>query len=387
MIYSIPYIALVAVIGFAALYYESEQREDRRLYVELGCVGLFFVFFAFRGYISTDWTSYYNDFQKVELEYIWTNSYTSDTVSWRLEPGFTLLLWLCKSLTNSFISVNVVCAVITTILLMRFLRQRLDNPLLGLLLYVCFGGLMLNINLLRNAISILIFVNALPYIQQRRFVPFALLMLLGMMFHFSAVFYLFTYFFLHRRTPVWLFAAVVVVGHVVLIGKIPIFLGLVSLLLGDVGRQIQFMIEGYTSGQMEEAMSVLSIGNLERLFTICLILAFYRRLQEMREDSMLFINSYLIYVSLFLFFSEFRTLALRFSYLFFFAYWILWADLIRCFAIRNNRRLFLVFVGLYCVLKMHGQTNVIEDEYDNVLFGAKSYEERLYIFNRNYDES
>jgi hypothetical protein len=34
------------------------------------------------------------------------------------------------------------------------------------------------------------------------------------------------------------------------------------------------------------------------------------------------------------------------------------------------------------MLKMIGHTNVITSQYDNVLFGAKSYEERLYIHNR-----
>lgn len=52
------------------------------------------------------------------------------------------------------------------------------------------------------------------------------------------------------------------------------------------------------------------------------------------------------------------------------------------FFILNNRRLFLIFIGIYFILKMIGTTNMITSEYDNVLFGAKSYEERLYLHNR-----
>ena len=80
--------------------------------------------------------------------------------------------------------------------------------------------------------------------------------------------------------------------------------------------------------------------------------------------------------------SEFGTMSLRMSYLFMFSYWILWNDLIKCFFYENNRKLFLSFIGLYCVLKMIISTDMVTSKYDNVLFGIKSYEERLYIHNR-----
>ena len=70
------------------------------------------------------------------------------------------------------------------------------------------------------------------------------------------------------------------------------------------------------------------------------------------------------------------------SYLFMFAYWILWYDLVKCFAIESNRKLFLGFMFIYLSLKTVGLSNLITAEYDNVLFGIKTYEERLYIHNR-----
>lgn len=385
MIYSLPYILMVVVIGLAALYYQYEEREDYRRYTLWGVVALMFFFFAFRGYVSTDWTAYYADYQKCELENVWNNVYTSTKVLWRIEPGFTLLMWLCKMMVPNYIFLNVVCTAVNLVLLLRFLRRRLDNPVLGLLLFTCFGGLMLSINLMRNAISILIFVNTLHYIRQRRPLPFFLWNLLGMMFHISAVFFLPCYFFLHRSTNKWVFAAVFVVGNIIFLGRIPIFLSVANLVLGDAGGHLATVIENYTSGQMEEAAGI-SIGYLERLLTATLVWLYYDRLLEVRKDNMLFINSYLIYASLFFYFSEFRVLSLRFSYLFFFSYWILWADLPRCFALKNNRYLFIGFVALYCVLKTHGQMNNIVSEYDNMLLGGRSYEERLYIFNRNYDD-
>ena len=44
--------------------------------------------------------------------------------------------------------------------------------------------------------------------------------------------------------------------------------------------------------------------------------------------------------------------------------------------------LYIFIAAIYFILKMIGTTNMITSEYDNVLFGAKSYEERLYLHNR-----
>ena len=85
------------------------------------------------------------------------------------------------------------------------------------------------------------------------------------------------------------------------------------------------------------------------------------------------------------FLKEFFILSVRMSTLFITAYWILWADLVKCFHFKNNRLLFIAFITIYCTLKMIGMTNIITSDYDNVLFGTKSYQERLIIHHRSGD--
>ena len=129
-------------------------------------------------------------------------------------------------------------------------------------------------------------------------------------------------------------------------------------------------------------MKTLSIGYLERLFSGIIVFCYYDKLIEVREENKIFINAFIGYFLTALMLSEFSTISLRMSYLFMFSYWILWNDLIKCFFYENNRKLFLSFIGLYCVLKMIISTDMVTSKYDNVLFGIKSYEERLYIHNR-----
>lgn len=90
------------------------------------------------------------------------------------------------------------------------------------------------------------------------------------------------------------------------------------------------MVESYTSGNMAEA-KVLSIGYIERLFTGILIFCYYNKLICIRDENKMFINAFICYILLSLLLSEFGEISLRMSYLFIFAYWILWNDLIRCF--------------------------------------------------------
>ena len=130
----------------------------------------------------------------------------------------------------------------------------------------------------------------------------------------------------------------------------------------------------------------ISIGYLERLLTGILIICYYDKLIKVRKENIIFVNAFLAYISMTFFLSEMTVVSERMSGLFIFAYWILWPDLLMCMNIKNNRKLFMSFVFIYCIMKMIGMTKEKILEYDNLLFGGKSYNERLYIFNKNFEE-
>jgi hypothetical protein len=127
----------------------------------------------------------------------------------------------------------------------------------------------------------------------------------------------------------------------------------------------------------------ISVGYLERLFTGLLVFFYMDKLYERRKENILFVNAILLYYMMFFLFSEFDEISLRMSYLFIFSYWVLWPELISCFSVENNRRLFSIFLYVYCIMKIIGSTNFVTAQYDNLLFGIDSYQERLYIHNRN----
>lgn len=380
MIYSLPYVFIVVLFGGLALWAQSAD-DGLKKQIDVICFFVLLVFFGFRGFICDDWISYYPAFQKCEWDFINFNVFEYN-IEWPFEPGFTFLMCLCKSIFDNFHFLVFVCTLINTILLFNFLKDKVNNIPLAIVLYLCFGGYLMNTNIMRNAIAILIVINALKYIEQRNPIKYYALCLLALSFHLSAIFYFPLYFFFHKRCNKWLYVSVFISGNMVFLLHIPIVMKIISVFLGDVEGLIQTKIESYTESDMADASTAISIGYIERLLTGVLIFCYYDKLIEIRKSNAMYINAFICFFSFFFFLSEFQIVSQRLSNNFIFAYWILWIDLIKSFYIKNNKTLFISFISIYCILKMVGMTNMKTSEYDNILFGAKSYEERLYIHNK-----
>uniref|UniRef100_A0AB33JK13 EpsG family protein n=4 Tax=unclassified Prevotella TaxID=2638335 RepID=A0AB33JK13_9BACT len=166
------------------------------------------------------------------------------------------------------------------------------------------------------------------------------------------------------------------------LGHISVFLPIASLL--GIDDYFAMRIKAYT--EVFNTSTGLSIGYLERLLTSMLVFLYYNKLNEVRKNNAVFINGLIAYFVMFFFFSEFQVLSKRFANLFAYGYWIIWIDLIKCFAIANNRRLFKAFIFIYCVMRMAGSTYLPDFAYDNILFGATSYQERLRIHDKTFEE-
>ncbi len=379
---SLAYILLCLFFGCTALYHYCVETGEIRTRLNLLCIVVFFLFFGFRGFVGDDWQSYYVSFQTAS----WSELSLVPNNHWNYEVGFSVLMFACKSIINDYQFFVLICSLVNTLLLSRFLLKRMSNVPLGLMLYICMGGLVMSTNLMRNSIAILIFVNALEYIEQRRPLPYLVMGVLAISFHTSATIYLPLYFFLHRNISKWVYLGVFLVGNAILLLHISLLLPLTELVGRLLNAQMLEKINDYTEMQ-DTAGFVLSIGYLERLFTGLLVFVYVDRLKMMRQENVVFINALLLYFVMIFMFSEFEEFSKRMSNLFIFAYWILWYDLIKTFSVMNNRRLFIGFIGIYCMMKLVGTASYVSWRYDSTLLGAKSYQERLFIYNRNIPDS
>ncbi len=379
MIYAIPYIVLVLILGLMAIFiYQRSDDEELCHKFKLWGIGIFFLFFAFRGFINTDWLTYYEEFDKCSWDMLFNYEMGKSR-----EPGFLIFMLICKTIYPDYHFFVFIHTILITYLLVTFLRRYSNNIMLALVLSLVFEGFTINVNLMRNSTSIYLFLCAIPYLYERKALPYYGLCLLALSFHFSAIVYFPLYFFLHKKLNKWIYLGIFITCLIIFILHIPLFLRLLQL-SGIGGAFVDLKVDAYTELSVARGFGM---GFIERLITGILVFCYYDKLRNTRPENTIFINSLIIFFITNFMFSEFAEISKRIYILFIYAYWILWGDLIKCFFYQNNRYIFCTFVGLYCLLKTATTLNAPIHQYDNLLLGGiKSYYERKFIFDKTFEE-
>ena len=383
MEFAYPYLLVTMMWGGLAIYQKYNADSSKRvLYSNLLAIFIFVFFFGLRGFVAYDWVGYYPEFKALpDLQTLFTIPYSK----WEWEPGFIIFAAICKSIVPDYFFFQFICVIVNTILLINFLRRYVDNIPLALVLFITMSGCEITINLLRNSIAILLFANAIPYIVEKKPVKYFLVCALAYTFHSSALAYFPMYFILNRQINKYVLLAIFVVANVVYLFHIPVLKSIILLVVDILMPSTKQWIESYLNFDANTG-SVLSIGYIERLLTGVLLFGYMDKLRSIRKENNIFINSLVIYLFLFLFLSEFRTISVRCSFLFVFAYWILWIDFIKCFQYRNNKLLFALFIGCYSLLKLYSSNNTAMSDYYNILFENHSFSERLIHFRQHYND-
>jgi len=382
MINALPYILLTIFYGVLAVYHHQINDLLKRRYVNTICILAFLFFFGFRGFVFYDWAAYYPMFQA------WPTLgefFSTSILKWGSEPGFTFLGVLSKTVFPNYHFFAFICSAINLTLMVRFFRRYSDNMPLSFMLFLAFSGIGLSTDLMRNSLSILIFANSVEFIHARKPLQYFGINLLGMMFHYSAVFFLPLYFFLHRSYSKWFLMALFVAANAIYLLHIPILKSIILMVTDIVAPSVRYYLDSYTKMDSGAGFGI-GIGYLERLLTGGLLFCYMGKLRSIRPENNIFINCVILYLFLFLMFSEFRTVSARLSNLFSLGYWIIWADLLRCFTYRNNRLLYAAFVGIYCILKVYGICKVSLANYENILFGSQSYNEHIVFFRQHSND-
>ena len=380
MEYSIPYLSILIYFGASAFFFGHTENRAKQQHIVLLSILVLYVFFAFRGYVYSDWTSYAELLRDVEWDDVFriTDPHQKAVVR---EPGFTILCVLCKSITSEFAFLVIVITTIDTALFCHFLKQwDIRNLPFVFILFITFDGISIMFNLYRNQIAIFIFLNSLTYLIQRKPLPYFALCLLALSFHLSSIVYFPLYFFLDKKINKWLFLGQSLGFIAFYFAKISVVMSFVKLFGADgaLGEKAAFYTEALTSSR---AFSLT--GTIEKVGLTALIFLYYKELTELKNRHII-INCVLIYFFFYYVFAEFQDLSSRLAILFEFSYWIIWIDLVSVLLLRNNKKLLAGTLFLYCFYINLMAYNQPIQQYDNLLFGGMSQQERLRIMNRTF---
>lgn len=372
MLAFIPYMEVFGflLLGGAVDVFGKNERKKHMLFVF--SIILLIGFLGLRGFIGWDWWAYYPSYNNLpngfnyEIGYeIWSNIFYKIGLSY-----------------HHFTFINTVADIL---ILAYVLKKYSKYPIFSMFLFLAVQGLSFEVDLLRNAKAVLLFIISIQFIKERKLIPFLILNILGMTFHMSSVIYLPMYFILNRNYSRKIILPLIILGNIYYLFDTKLFIHILEYMSSVLPAAVGGKITSYLSIIPQNYK--LPIGTLyfERLVTFIMVFFFLHKEKNHREKenpySLIMENSFYIFYLIFLFTSEFFIASTRIGILFIYANWFLWGDIIE--NLRNTKIkaavfLIAVLIGgnrIYNHFNFNG--NKILYRYENIITDHKSYEEKM----------
>ena len=372
MLAFIPYMEVFGflLLGGAVDVFVKNERKKHMLFVF--SIILLIGFLGLRGFIGWDWWAYYPSYNNLpsgftyEIGYeIWSNIFYKIGLSY-----------------HHFTFINTVADIL---ILAYVLKKYSKYPIFSMFLFLAVQGLSFEVDLLRNAKAVLLFIISIQFIKERKIIPFLILNILGMTFHISSIIYFPMYFILNRNYSRKIILPLIILGNIYYIFDTKLFIHILEYMSSVLPAAVGGKITSYLSIIPQNYK--LPIGTLyfERLVTFIMVFFFLHKEKGSREKenpySLIMENSFYIFYLIFLFTSEFFIASTRIGILFIYANWFLWGDIIE--NLRNTKIKVAVFLiailiggnRIYNHFDFNG--NKILYRYENIITDHKSYEEKM----------
>lgn len=360
----------ITLIFFSYLEIFSENfragKNRKIFYLILIAVGAIFMS---RWFVGWDWYNYYPHFQGESQNF---------------EKGYAIFVELTRKFTGEYEVFVALNTLIDCFFLFWVIPRYSSYPITTLMLYLGVNGLALEVDIMRNVKSILLFLLSLEFIERkehfrkRGFIAFLALNILGAFFHITSLIYIPLYFLLPISYKKRVVIGVFILGNLYYFSNLNI--------LEILFRYIPYeRFQGYLAF-IKSGRGELNIFYWERV--IMFIFAFFssnfienKKLEKYR----IFQNSVYLTIYIFLYFKDFPIIALRFFLLFSFSYWYIFPIFLDSLDWNFKRNtgvkigVFLLIVGItffrtYNFLSFSG--NRIVYPYENYFLRKTSKEEK-----------
>lgn len=372
MLAFIPYMEVFSflLLGGAVDVFGKNERKKHMLFVF--SIILLIGFLGLRGFIGWDWWAYYP-------------SYNNLPGGFNYEIGYEIWSNIFYKMGLSYHHFTFINTVVDILILAYVLKKYSKYPIFSMFLFLAVQGLSFEVDLLRNAKAVLLFIISIQFIKERKLIPFLILNILGMTFHMSSVIYLPMYFILNRNYSRKIILPLIILGNIYYLFDTKLFIHILEYMSSVLPAAVGGKITSYLSIIPQNYK--LPIGTLyfERLVTFIMVFFFLHKEKGSREKenqySLIMENSFYIFYLIFLFTSEFFIASTRIGILFIYANWFLWGDIIE--NLRNTKIkvavfLIAVLIGgnrIYNHFDFNG--NKILYRYENIITDHKSYEEKM----------
>lgn len=378
--YAIPYI--LVSFSYIGIYYLSiSPRWNAVFSVNYNIfllLAIYFFFIGLRGYICTDWYSYYTMFSDTPslTKFKEFTQYNSSVFT---EPGYLLYIGVCKIFTSNYAVFQAISVAIDMFLIHCCLKKYSQNYIISfIILSVVFFEIQVNLN--RNVKSILLFIYSLQYLHNKYGVKYIFINLIGVTFHVTSLLFIVLFFYFKAsfsKKKLWI---IFIISNLIFLFSIP-FLKIILLFVSELfGGKISHAINVYFTSQDAFSFRGFSIGFLERTLTFIILIINYHKICKEYKFGKIFANMILIYLLSYLILNEVPLLVVRISSLFIFSYAIFYPYVIQLYS-KKNQNIFIIIIFTYLFLRLGSVTSQLMYKYDNFMFSHATYEERARIFD------
>ena len=375
--YSVPYL-LFAFFLLLLMYYEH-SRKMKRNKVRAFCLITFILFGGFRGFIFYDWMGYYPMFDAVDT--LWNlngDSFRMLLMDGRnidlVEPGFVIYMSVIKTIWNNWFFFILLSTAIDVWVFDKLFQRYSANYAFAFFVFFSLH-LGMEFNLMRNVKALVIFFLAIDSIYKRQLGQFALWTLLGLSFHRTFLLLAPLYFVGLKDfgRQVWL--TIFVIINVIYLFQIPVVSALLNPVAKFLGGGFAAKAATYQESDIYSIARGFTLGYIIRFVTFLLVMGNYGKILSYRKDFVLILNVFLLYIIVNIGMTDMTVFVNRMEILLGFSLWLIY-PLLFYYMCGWRRQLYSVFIISYCLLRIIGTTSNAMCDYENVLFGAHSFDER-----------
>lgn len=378
-LYTIPYLMVFVLLYFISIR-ERNGAISKNKSLQI-CVIVFVIFLCFRGFVGWDWMNYYPIFNSVDDLFHFSSSsfvlvYSRNVTSEIIEPGYIIYVSILKTIWNNWHFFVFITTLIPIFAISYIVREYSYNIALSFaIFFALYLGLL--IDLMRNSLSISIFLFSLEFIRKRRLLPFLCLAFIGFNFHRTFI-SLFPLYFLYdcrvSSKKVWI---LFVVCNFIFFLQVPVVTTLAKDILPYLGDSSSATkVSSYLNKSYSAVARGLTIGYFVRIIVFLLLMSKIQIVQSKKELNFFF-NAYLVYLFITLGMSDMRSFVDRLEYVYCFPFLVLYPFLDKVIALKW-KSIYRIFLLSFCILKIYSYTGSFMLKYET-MFDSKSFIEQYSI--------
>ena len=297
------YYCLLIFAFIASIVELTKPSVFKKLALCFVALGLFVFVASFRFQVGADWYSYKNIYEYID---------SKNVFSYPIEPLFAYSVYFLKSIINNY---SFFIFVFTTFaIFIKFKQFYKYSPFffVSVMVYLSIQFTTYDLNGIRQGIAIGVVYLSIPYLINRKLVPFLLTILVASCFHASSIIVLPFYFISTKRLSPRLVNIILLSSIGVGILSQGLFRNLLVSRMGMGETYIAGKIISYSNDNSPYG-SQLSFGfSVIRRLTILYLFMFFRRKIKISEDlyNLLF-NAYFLSIITYFLLSSIEILAAR----------------------------------------------------------------------------